>query len=76
MWRRPTQELLSIPEQNEYIERTFEAANTPIDQLQHPKKEGVYAVKALPILPDFEFWKYGYVNVDVSRLRSRSRSRY
>lgn len=43
------------------INETFEAAQKPIDK--HPTKPDVYAERVMPLLPDFETWKYFYAHV-------------
>jgi hypothetical protein len=57
------QETLTLDEQVEYIERTFEEANQDIIGTEHPKKPGVTVEKCLPIVPDFEYWRYRCVCV-------------
>lgn len=43
------------------INQTFEAAQKPIEK--HPTKPDVYAERVLPLLPDFEMWKYLFAHV-------------
>lgn len=43
------------------INATFEAAKQTIDK--HPTKPGVHATRVLPLLPDFDIWKYYFAHV-------------
>lgn len=43
------------------IESTFEAVKKPI--IKHPTKPNVEAVREMPLLPDFESWKYFFAHV-------------
>lgn len=43
------------------INQTFEAAQRPI--VKHPTKPDVYATREMPLLPDFETWKYSFAHV-------------
>lgn len=43
------------------INATFEAAKTTIDK--HPTKPDVHATRVLPLLPDFDIWKYYFAHV-------------
>lgn len=43
------------------INETFEAAKKPINK--HPTKHDVHATRVLPLLPDFETWKYYFAHV-------------
>lgn len=54
---------MSINEQLEVIESTFEKANTPLSDLVHPSKPGVTAVKQWHVFPDFTLWENEYCQV-------------
>lgn len=43
------------------INETFEAAQRPIER--HPTKPGVTAKRVMPLLPDFDTWKYLFAHV-------------
>jgi len=43
------------------INQTFEAAKQPIEK--HPTKPSVYARQVLPLLPDFDLWKFNFAHV-------------
>lgn len=43
------------------INETFEASQTPIEK--HPTKADVYATNVMPLLPDFDTWKYTFTQV-------------
>lgn len=45
------------------VEATFEAANTDIKTLKHPKKPGLTAVEAYPILPDSQMFDLTYLTI-------------
>ena len=55
---------MSIDEQLEVIERTFVDANTPLEELVHPTKAGVTAVKQWHLYPDFALWENEYVSAE------------
>lgn len=54
---------MPIQEQLDVIERTFEEANTPLEELSHPSKPNVTAVKQWHVFPDFELWENEYCQV-------------
>lgn len=43
------------------INETFEASKKPI--IKHPSKPNVHATSVLPLLPDFDTWKYTFANL-------------
>eukprot|EP01094_Clydonella_sp_ATCC50884_P022130 TRINITY_DN5038_c1_g1_i1.p1 TRINITY_DN5038_c1_g1~~TRINITY_DN5038_c1_g1_i1.p1 ORF type:complete len:468 (+),score=180.36 TRINITY_DN5038_c1_g1_i1:148-1551(+) len=63
--RTPSRPQLEMPlhEQLEVIDRTFEEANTPLEELSHPSKPNVTAVKQWHVFPDFVLWENEYCQV-------------